>query len=144
MFRWPRFSRYQIRDGRIAPTRSAKIEWYDPWQEYREARAKREQPPYLSLVSLYEHLKPKLRAIGWTGKESRSRLLDLPGEICDDILSWSSRYGLLGVFHQRTIQIDDPGCDRKWTLASAAPRRGQPGGGQVVGAGVLAGAAWWR
>src|ERR1017187_5426371 len=103
MSRWPRFSRYTIRGERIVPTRRAEIEWYDPWQEYREARAKREPPPYLSLVSLYGRLKPELRAVGWTEQDGRSRLPNLSKQVRDDIRMWSSRHGLLGVFHHRTV-----------------------------------------
>jgi len=111
---WPRFSRYEPRGGRIAPARGAKLEWYDPWQEYQQARTKkRAQPPYVSLISLFRRLTTEFRAIGWTPEEYGSP--QLSKKTLMHIFDWSSRHGLAGVFHQSTVQIDDPSQDGRWT-----------------------------
>ena len=54
---WPAFSRYEMREGRIVPGDGAKLRWYDPWVKYTRSRNEnRGRPPYMSLVSLVEHL----------------------------------------------------------------------------------------
>ena len=51
---WWRFDRYEVRDGCVRPTRGARLEQYDPWDQYRAARDgdTRVDPPYAALVAL--------------------------------------------------------------------------------------------
>lgn len=115
---WPRFSRYEFRDGRIAPVAGAKMHSYDPWRDYSQTKTKnREEPPYISLASLVYNLRKECQAIGWTLLESGGVPPRFSKETTDAILAWTARWGLLGVFHQTTLQFEDPSGDEAWTRA---------------------------
>jgi hypothetical protein len=51
---WWRFDRYEVRDGCVRAARGARLEQYDPWDQYRAARDgdTRVDPPYAALVAL--------------------------------------------------------------------------------------------
>src|SRR5215470_8318992 len=82
-------------DGFIGPKGGLKPELYDPWKEYRSAQ----QPPYLSLVNLIDHL-PTTSADG-TGIKIRKE-----GE--KPLLEWCQQYGLLGLLPQQTSSFTLP------------------------------------
>jgi len=115
---WPRFSRYEFRDGRVAPVAGAKMHPYDPWRDYSQAKSKnREEPPYISLASLVDKLRKECQTIGWTLLESGGVAPQLSKQSIDAILAWTARWGLLGVFHQTTLQFEDPSGGEAWTRA---------------------------
>lgn len=77
---WPRFSEYQVVGGtHVAPAPGARLELYDPFQEYEEsARERRRVNAYASLVNIN---------LGDTA----------------DILGWCQQHGLLGILSHRTL-----------------------------------------
>src|SRR5579862_875817 len=94
--RWPRFSRYEIRDGRIAPAAGARIHWYDPMGDYLQSKKEtRGQPPYMSLVALVGRLNLELSASGWRLEENPGVAPPLSDQSINGILAWTSRHGLL-------------------------------------------------
>jgi hypothetical protein len=119
---WPRFSRYTLHQGRIVPDKGAEIEWFDPWQDHLQAETNRMQPPYLPLVAFSRRLSSELRRIGWPD-ENVDRL-----EVGTfvEILDWCSQYGLLGLFHQTVVQINDPCRDRIWIWSGGRWKKSSP------------------
>jgi hypothetical protein len=116
--KWPRFSRYEIRDERIAPAGGAKIHWYDPWSDYLRSKTEtRGQSPYMSLVALVDRLKGEFRAIGWDLLESAGIPPLLSEQAMSAVIAWTTEHGPLGVFSQTTPQIEEPAGGRAWTLA---------------------------
>lgn len=117
--RWPRFDRYEIREGRIVPTAGAKIHWYDPWGDYLRSKGDTGgQPPYISLAALHD----KLDEDGETNWEpGKGKPPTFSEQGLNAILKWTDQHGLLGVFHQTTIRTDDPGDELPlppmWTRA---------------------------
>jgi len=100
--KWPRFSRYEIREGVIVPAAGAKIHWYDPWKDYvRSKNETRGQPPYASLAVLFYKLDEDGET-NWDPPRFSEQGLNA-------ILAWTAQHGLFGVFHQTTIQTEDPG-----------------------------------
>jgi hypothetical protein len=95
---WPRFSEYEFVDGKIRAARGAKLERYDPWEEYEAGKGRGEPPPYVELLNLLSEIRPHTR------HEYR------PDEI-DSILRWTVRHGLLGVLHEHRI-IAGPDVDQ--------------------------------
>jgi hypothetical protein len=94
---WWRFDRYEIERGCIRPAAGARLESYDPWQEFLQSHKEtRGQPPYRDLVVLMEKAKmiPGIRVPHCLSDESQSL-----------ILSWCRRYGLLGVLLSRWEQV---------------------------------------
>jgi hypothetical protein len=104
---WWRFSRYEVKDGRIRPVRRAKFEEYDPWQDYEASRGPlvREStagkrafvPPYLSLTDLLKELPY------YEGGEGDPNALKPAGEAL--IAEWCAEHGLLGLLPQRATLI---------------------------------------
>jgi len=80
--------RYFIRDGYIRPIQGSEVVVYDPFEEYYGTDAAR------SGRSLYQHLVD----------------LDLSDERA--IEEFASRWGLLGLFQHRLVQVSHVGCDR--------------------------------
>jgi hypothetical protein len=117
--------------GRIAPAEGAKIHWDDPWDSYVRSKVEtRGQPPYMSLVALVNRLEKEFRAMGfsfvWTTKGLALKVLDgvvdLAGappapseESINAIVAWTCEHGLLGIFHQTILQIEDPASESTWT-----------------------------
>jgi hypothetical protein len=92
---WVRFSGYVIRDGAIRPEPGAKLEPYDPWEEFRRIRGDRSgEAPYESLANLHQSLQHD-----WGS--SRVARDSYPA-----ILDWCERYGLLGVLPHRVLSVD--------------------------------------
>lgn len=91
---WWRFSQYEISDGRIRPAPGAALEQYDPWEEYEASRehgaGNAAEPPYQSLV----------RLATTATLDSRGRATPTAQ---DAILSWCTKYGLLGIVPQSFI-----------------------------------------
>lgn len=96
---WWRFSRYELRDSHIHPAPGAKLERYDPWEDYRVVRAseKDTRPPYQSLLDLFEGI--TFRPI----EEGQPFALSPESEAMT--LSWYAEHGPLGVLIQRVHSV---------------------------------------
>ena len=58
-YEWPRYDRYEIRDGCILGAPEAKLCFYNPWAAYQEGRLKnRVQPPYQYLLEVAAKVDP--------------------------------------------------------------------------------------
>ncbi len=85
---WWRFDRYEIKDGVIRPAASARLEWYDPWQLYREVEyQKGAAPPYEDLLKLAAKLQ--------STSPGRRHPLTEASETA--VIEWSERNGPLGI-----------------------------------------------
>ena len=65
---WWRFSRYELRDGYIRPAPDAKLEEYAPWDQHRsgrDARMRKEQPPYQELVDVLREYRLVLGSVSY-------------------------------------------------------------------------------
>ena len=96
---WWRFDRYEVRDGLIRPALKARLEQYDPWQDYRKARLGRKErrAPYQLLLDVLE----RLAFVPGTG--DRRFALTKDSEAL--LLKWCSAHGLLGVLPHRTQMV---------------------------------------
>jgi len=116
---WWRFARYEVRSGFILPAPDAKLEKYDPWEQYwRSVQDPRVPAPYASLLALSAQLGER--------KPGRSTVNEWRGGICfmpwaeeDDkhVTDWCSVNGLLGLL---------PGRARRMTLAPRWDRDVEP------------------
>lgn len=106
------------------PADGAKLRWYDPWVQYTRSRTEnRVDSPYVSLASLVERLTEECRARGRdlvsdaaTNQVERTGLPPpLTEQAVKSILAWSAEHGLLGTFHQTTIQYEEPAGNSTWT-----------------------------
>ena len=106
------------------PAHGAKLRSYDPWAKYTQSRNEnRGHPPYMSLVSLVERLIEECGAAGRdlvsdaaTNQVERTGLPPpLSEPAVKSILAWSAEHGLLGIFHQTTIQLDEPAGNASWS-----------------------------
>ena len=92
---WWRFSRYELRDGYIRPAPDATLEEYAPWDQHRsgrDARMKKQQPPYQELVGVLHDFRYALDSSGTHVPEPKAE---------EALLDWCRRYGLLGLLpHQ--------------------------------------------
>lgn len=88
-----------IRDGYIRPVPGAKLEKYDPWSVYRQARERGSDrdPPHQTLLKLVKNMLPKL------GSDFAE--FTLMPKIETAVLTWCREHGLLGVLPQRARQI---------------------------------------
>jgi hypothetical protein len=97
---WWRCDRYELRDGLVVPAARCKLEIYDPWEAYRDARegTGKKTPPYQSLLSLLERLElapgPGDRKYELATQSSQQHLLE-----------WCSEHGLLGIGPHRVQMI---------------------------------------
>ncbi len=100
---WWRFDRYEIRDGYIRPAPDARLERFDPWSEYREARAGHgaERRPYTDLLELVRDL-----VIGSAPDGDQILPLDPQGE--ERLSRWCATYGLLGILPHRAHMVTLP------------------------------------
>jgi hypothetical protein len=115
---WPRASRYEFRDGCIAPANDAKVRVYKPWSDYDQSKRETRAPaPYLALVSLVDGLRKELHAKGWSALESAGVPPALSERSLAAVLAWTERHGPLGIFHQTTVHFEEPGTGRGWTRA---------------------------
>ncbi len=99
---WWRFSRYEVRDNYIRPAPGAKLEEYDPWEEYRASLNPRLDvpPPYLTLMSLLDGFKVgSLMAL-----LTDEFLLEKESEAL--VLEWCKTYGLLGILPQAARKVE--------------------------------------
>ena len=129
---WWRFSRYELRDGRIGPSPGARLEEFDPWAAFRRARSasKREDPPYRSLLVLAQELKlspsgqVRIGAIplppdGQMSGFAVEPALTLTPESETKLLAWCSEYGLLGVLPHRSQMV---ALAPRWMPIALLPR----------------------
>lgn len=99
--KWWRFSEYEIFEGRfVRPAHGAKLELYEPWEDYRTARARKQPTPYESALELSAHLRFS-RADRKKGQESGAEYVLVP-ESEAKLLGWCAEHGLLGVLLQQT------------------------------------------
>src|SRR5437773_6863634 len=77
---WWRYDRYELRGGSICPARGARLQRYDPWTDYEEAR-RSQATPYLSLLTLLERFTEA------------------------GVLEWCAGHGLLGVLPHRARMV---------------------------------------
>jgi hypothetical protein len=106
---WWRFSLYEIREGCLCPAEGAKLEWYDPWPDFRHTRTQTvgqapaaTQPAYqrlLKLVHQLEYLPGRTRYPDCLTTQSQALILE-----------WCQQHGLLGVLLSR------------WEAISVAPQ----------------------
>jgi hypothetical protein len=126
---WWRYSKYEIEQQRICPSRGGRLERYDPWAEY-ELGKKRvgESPPYLSLVNMLDEIRQDITIANSTGMppfptdpkhppqlriptyvntfgSGGPFLQSISERAVKRILDWSSRFGLLGVLPQRVLML---------------------------------------
>lgn len=98
---WWRFTRYEIRDGYIRPAPTAKLETYDPWEEYRAARLTPSKElsqlvPYWNFIALFSRMKME--------PDSAGRPV-LPPKSEAAVIDWCERYGLLGLLLQQVEKV---------------------------------------
>lgn len=96
---WWRFSRYEIRDGRICAPEKGEPKPYDPWSQYYASRSERgtNEPPYQGLMRLIRDLSLKPATNG------RRYSLDRSGE--RQVLDWCAENGLLGILPFRVCSV---------------------------------------
>ncbi len=103
---WWRFDRYEVREGCVRPAPGARLEQYDPWDQYRAARDgdTRVDPPYAALVALVGVLADDPETV----VDGDAVRLGPSGEA--NLVRWCADYGLVGMLPHQTV------------LASLAPR----------------------
>src|SRR3954466_2189743 len=84
--RWPRFSEYEVYDGRVRPKPGSRSRLYDPWQEYLNSRkASRIQPPHVELLQLVDSVPLDAEVLEkYQDEDSEDRLL-WPAMECDAV-----------------------------------------------------------
>jgi predicted RNA-binding Zn-ribbon protein involved in translation (DUF1610 family) len=108
---WWRFTRYEIVNGYIQPHDDARLQSYNPWEEFQASRATTgtpaQQPPYASLLSLAETVKALPNDSGGVD-------LDRASEAA--ILEWCSHHGLLGLLTSlvRSVVLAPRLVDKPW------------------------------
>lgn len=81
---WMRFTRYELRNGSIAPAPKARLRKYDPWAL--------ETRPYRELAAIFELDDP----------------LEMPErrpEVVAAVIDWCNRFGLLGTLLHRLVSV---------------------------------------
>ena len=94
---WLRFDRYEVADGYVRPARDARVERYNPWDDYWAAvkpGAKR-PPPYQSLLELADDLEIR---------RGNDRLWLTPDNVAA-LIAWCSEHGLLGWLPHSSISL---------------------------------------
>jgi hypothetical protein len=97
---WFRWTRYEIEDGYIVPSRGAQYASYDPWREFWSGRDSKgsqfKPPPYLGLVRLADQLASSEVLADTTGELGDQRV-SLTPDAREAVAEWCSRHGLLGL-----------------------------------------------
>ena len=93
--KWARYSDYEIVDGAVQPVQGAAIEFYDPWLEYREQTrtSSGQGGPHDDLLRLVRVIQEPIPLVGLR-REDKARILE-----------WCRHWGLLGLWHQQTLQV---------------------------------------
>jgi predicted nucleic acid-binding Zn ribbon protein len=104
---WFRFSRYDLRHGRIRPAHGSQMEIYRPWAEYESSRRLTlGTPPYMSLVNFVEELfEPTTTGWGVIHLSTDYSHAVKNDHVRKRIADWSSRHGLLGFLPQRLADL---------------------------------------
>jgi hypothetical protein len=101
---WWRFDCYEIKDGSIQPAAGARLQWYDPWEEFLKTRTSNDiQPPYQSLLRL-------ARELHFTSQRYPDRVTKASQAA---ILDWCRVHGPLGVLLSQ------------WEAITLAPQAGE-------------------
>lgn len=105
---WWRFSSYKLRGGLIWPTRGAKLQQYDPWEEYRRAQPEGREivPPYQSLLTLLHGLAIQPQSEREAARKGRE--ITLTPESETRLLEWCTGHGLLGLLLQQVQMVSFP------------------------------------
>jgi len=108
--KWARCSEYEIADGKIRPARGASVDFYDPWHDYRPQTTSHGQGgPHVELLRLVRKIEPP-RSVPLVGPPTLGWLFDLDKRLRPEdeerILQWCRRWGLLGLWHQQTLQVN--------------------------------------
>ncbi len=91
--RWPRFTRYEVRDGLICPVSVEEDPFYDPWEGFDAPHGKQStRQPYHSLLDL----------VAWLDSTDISETLEKKEE---RILKWCADWGLLGLLPEQALEI---------------------------------------
>ena len=93
---WVRWSRYELRDGRLKPAPGAELIRYDPWADFRanEGKYRTVHQPYQRLLQLGHDLE-EAKANG--AQSSFGRVVGAQTEMDQLILDWCNENGLLGL-----------------------------------------------
>ena len=110
--RWPRFDRYEVREGYIRPARGAALRWYDPWTGHEPSRAHSKRTPtgYPALLRLAREcrLKPNRPQRPGTIRPHFGPRYALTAETEESLCHWCSENGLLGLLLERTLSVTLP------------------------------------
>ena len=97
--KWWRYDKYEVRDGYIRPAQDARLEVYDPWADNQgtNSHTQHRAPPYQPLLELAEGIKfrPGLS----------NELFTPSSDTEEQLLSWCSKFGLLGVLPHRVHSV---------------------------------------
>lgn len=108
---WPRFSKYEIVDGSIRPTRGSTVEWYDPYAEHEALsnRSARQNAAYEELISLTKTFLPKApSAVDIATAKAAINAGRRPQVVswafhAGNLLDWVRQHGLLGLLHHTLV-----------------------------------------
>ena len=117
---WWKFDRYVIERGEVLPGPGAKIRPASPWKDYqaskdhfgqsREQEGDRRCPPYLDLLELARISERYVEDV----LHHRDKVITTPPEIEERVLALCATHGLLGLLHERVVQLVRPGSRRTW------------------------------
>ena len=92
--KWWRADKYELRNGSIRPAAGARLQEYEPWQEYSVtgATGEDEKAPYETLVALLSDFPTQAGRPVPTAQSQR-------------LLDWCGQYGLLGILPHRAQEV---------------------------------------
>ncbi|OFW22840.1 MAG: hypothetical protein A3H27_08160 [Acidobacteria bacterium RIFCSPLOWO2_02_FULL_59_13] len=106
--RWFKFSEYFFEDANIHGNVLTQHGWYDPWELYWASAGNDGPRPYQSLLDFGSKVRLDI--------STRGRPVPrFEGDV-QEVLSWCSEWGLLGLFHQYTLMIRFPARWREVTI----------------------------
>lgn len=120
--KWWRFDRYEISNGFIRPAAGARLESYEPWEQYRQSKQtthehgkRKAAAPYRSLIDICNNIKVVPRAHGHsapsqslpvsTPRGLEGSLYGLAAESESIITTWCAENGLLGILTHHACMV---------------------------------------
>lgn len=108
---WPRFSKYEIVDGSIRPTRASTVEWYDPYEEFEALsnRSATRNAAYEELISLSKTFAPKAPSADHIATAKAAVSAGRRPQVVSwafhagNLLEWVRQHGLLGLLHHALV-----------------------------------------